>query len=86
MARGDRFDRRGPERQVVDVVAVHDVEVEPVDVTLDTLDLVRKAAEVGGEDRGGELQAGSSVTLPSCDASELARASSAPLIRRFVAG
>ena len=51
-----RLDGDGPEGQVGHVVAVHHVEVEPVDVVGDRLDLVGEASEVGGEDRRSELK------------------------------
>ena len=50
----DRSDHPGTERDVVDEVAVHDVEVQPVTAALDGAGtFVRDAAEVGGEHRGG---------------------------------
>ena len=50
-----RLDDRQPEREVGDEVVVHDVDVRPVGVG-DPLQLPLEVGEVGGQDRGADLQ------------------------------
>jgi hypothetical protein len=47
----DSCDHRGSERNVIDEVAIHDVEMEPIGARFfDAMDLGREIREIGGED------------------------------------
>src|SRR5688572_24346786 len=84
----DRLDGRRTEREVLDVVPVHHVEMEPIHVFLDRTDLLSQVCEVGREYRGSDLETFHMRHPPirSAPVSRNPRAKSDPAILRFVAG